>query len=150
MAFTADGKLTAGCFQSGFPSAYVLTAADGSSVTNVLERGCVGLLDIPQSPSDSTSRWWKGSVELHEGSLDVHWGANDGYCSFSVSVAGTGTLAVMLDGDVLDEVSASDGAQTFRFTNGGNSHKLGFVFSGSGTGMLSEFQHHTSFRITVR
>ena len=150
LAFTADGKLTAGCFQSGFPSAYVLTAADGSSVTNVLERGCVGLLDIPQSPSDSTSRWWKGSVELHEGSLDVHWGANDGYCSFSVSVAGTGTLAVMLDGDVLDEVSASDGAQTFRFTNGGNSHKLGFVFSGSGTGMLSEFQHHTSFRITVR
>ena len=115
-----------------------------------MEKGTSATLDIPQSPSDSTSRWWKCSVELHEGSLDVNWGAKDGYCSFSVSVVDVGTLTVTLDGDVLDEVSASDGTQTFRFTNGGNSHKLGFVFSGSGTAMLSEFQHHTSFRITVR
>ena len=127
LAFTADGKLTAGCFQSGFPSAYVLTAADGSSVTNVLEKGTSATLDIPQSPSVSTERWWKGAVELHEGSLDVHWGANDGYCSFSVSVVDAGTLTVTLDGDVLDEISTSDGTQTFRFTNGGNSHNLGFV-----------------------
>ena len=150
LAISADGKLTAGCMQNDFPSSYMLTAADGSSVTNVLEKGTSATLDIQQSPSASTERWWKGTVELHEGSLDINWDAKDGYCSFSVSVVDAGTLTITLDGDVLDEISTSDGTQTYRFTSAGNSHKLGFEFSGKGTAMLSAFQHHAPLRIIVR
>ncbi len=148
LAFGADGKPSAGCFQSALPSAYVFVSGDGTATTNVLEREEAALLVISQDPG--ASRWWKGAVELHEGELDVVWEVRGNPSSFAASVAGEGTLTATLDGETLGEMTSSDGERSFSFGNSGPSRCLVFKFSGSGVARLSGFSNRRGFIITVR
>ena len=147
LAFGSDGSPSAGCLQSALPSAYALLSRNGTATTNVLERGEAASLVISQD--SGASRWWKGAVELHEGELDVAWEAKGTPSSFAAAVAGDGVLEVKLDGEVLCEMSSSDGECSFSFNNRGSSRCLVFKFAGNGVAHLSGFSNHRGFVMTV-
>ena len=70
LRITADGKLTAGCFQGNLPRAIIVSCPEGSglhfngqtgsAVTNVVEQG--GSVDVTISGDATTPRWTKGFV----------------------------------------------------------------------------------------
>ncbi len=150
LAISEDGRLSAGAYQSALPSAYVLTAKDGTSVTNVLEVGSTGALTFPAN-RDGVAPWWKGTVDLHEGELEIAWGAKGSPCSFDATVSGEGTLTATLDGDALGSAVTADGKKTFEFMNDGKTvHTLKLSFVGKGTVRLSDFCNHMGFIMVVR
>ena len=150
LAISADGRLTAGAFQGSLPSAFVQTAKDGSVVTNVLEVGSTGALTFPAN-REGVAPWWKGTVDLHEGELEIAWGAKGSPCSFDATVSGEGTLTATLDGDALGSVVAADGTKTFEFMNDGQAVRtLKLSFAGRGSVRLSDFCNHMGFIMVVR
>ena len=150
LAISADGLLSAGAYQSALPSAFVQTAKDGSVVTNVLEVGSTGALTFPAN-REGVAPWWKGTVDLHEGALDIAWGAKGSPCSFAATVSGEGTLTATLDGDALGSVVAADGTKTFEFMNDGQAVRtLKLSFAGRGSVRLSDFCNHMGFIMVVR
>lgn len=70
LRITADGKMTAGCFQGNLPRAIIVSCPEGagllfngqtgSAVTNVVEQG--GSVDVTISGDATTPRWTKGFV----------------------------------------------------------------------------------------
>ena len=146
---SADGLLSAGAYQSALPSAYVLTARSGTSVTNVLEVGVAGTLTYPAERAGAENPWWKGTVDLHEGALDIAWGAMGAPCSFAASVTGEGTLTATLDGEALGSAVAADGTKTFTFRNYDGVRALRLEFAGKGVVRLSNFRCCRGFIMTV-
>jgi hypothetical protein len=150
LAISADGRLTAGAFQGSLPSAFVQMAKDGSVVTNVLEVGSTGALTFPAN-REGVAPWWKGTVDLHEGELEIAWGAKGSPCSFDATVSGEGTLTATLDGDALGSAVAADGKKTFEFMNDGKTvHTLKLSFVGKGSVSLSDFCNHMGFIMVMR
>jgi len=150
LAISADGRLSVGAFHNSLPSAYMLTAKDGSVVTNVLEVGSTGALTFPAN-REGVAPWWKGMVDLHEGELEIAWGAKGSPCSFAATVSGEGTLTATLDGDALGSVVAADGTKTFEFMNDGQAVRtLKLSFAGRGSVRLSDFCNHMGFIMVVR
>ena len=149
-AISADGRLSVGAFHNSLPSAFVQTAKDGSAVTNVLEIGSTGTLTFPAN-REGVAPWWKGTVDLHEGELEIAWVAKGSPCSFAATVSGEGTLTATLDGDALGSVVAADGTKTFEFMNDGQAVRtLKLSFAGRGSVRLSDFCNHMGFIMVVR
>ena len=151
LAISADGRLSVGAFHNSLPSAYMLTATDGTSVTNALEIGSTGTLTFPANREGVTNPWWKGAVDLYEGDLEIAWGAKGSPCSFAATVSGEGTLTATLDGDALGSAVAADGTKTFEFMNDGQAVRtLKLSFAGRSSVRLSDFCNHMGFIMVVR
>ena len=149
LAISADGMLSAGAYQSALPSAYVLTASGGASVTNALEVGTAGTLTFPAERAGVANPWWRGTIDLYEGALDIAWSAKGTPCSLSASVVGDGTLTATLDGEALGSAVATDGKKTFTFRNSEGTRMLRLEFAGGGVVRLSDFRCRTGFIMTV-
>ena len=62
----------------------MLTAKDGTLVTNAIEVAGTGTLTFP-ADRNGVMPWWKGTVDLHEGDLEIVWGANFGSHVFQLA-----------------------------------------------------------------
>ena len=149
LAISADGMLSAGACQSALPSAYVLTASGGASVTNALEVGAAGTLTYPAERAGVANPWWRGTIDLYEGALDIAWSAKGTPCSLSASVVGDGTLTATLDGEALGSAVATDGKKTFTFRNSEGTRMLRLEFAGKGVVRLSNFRCCRGFIMMV-
>ncbi len=147
LAFGADGNLSAGCYQSCLPSAYLLADKSGTTTTNVLECGEVAALEIVPG---AIPAWKQGSLTLRDGRVEITWVGRGSPFQFKASVDGAGTLTAIANGVALGTVDASGGEQGFSFANAGGANSLSLVFSGSGAAMVSGFKNNEGMTISFR
>ena len=82
--------------------------------------------------------------------VNVEWasGGFDAPYEFTVTVAGVGTLTVLLNGGTLGTYGA--GTQTLKFESAAEINRLTFVLEGEGTVALSDFIHKFGLAVIVR
>ena len=148
LAIAADGKLSAGCFQSGLPSAAWFADRAGNVTTNTVEVGDALTRAIP---SATHPNWQKGTVTLLDGySFDVDWTAPGALREFAATVEGAGTLSVFVNGEPLGTATAADGTKPFSFRPSDDGDTVRFAYAGGGRATLAGFKSGSGLMLIFR
>lgn len=144
----ADGKMSAGCFQSDLPSAVLFADRAGNVSTNTVEAGDALTRGIP---SATYPNWQKGTATLQEGAaLDVNWTAAGSLREFAATVEGEGTLSVLLNGEMLGTVTAAEGKKPFSFKPSDTGDTVRFAYAGEGSATLADFKSGAGLMLILR
>lgn len=100
-----------------------------------------------------------GRIMIPSGTLTATWHNNTGkqlYCSIPVKVSGTGTLAVVLDGENIGKITAANGDTVLDFCGDSAENTLEFVYapgeSDTGCAVISGFtrSRRIGFAVSIR
>ena len=96
---------------------------------------------------------------IPSGTLTATWHNNTGkqlYCSIPVKVTGTGTLAVVLDGENIGEITAANSDTVMKFSGDASENVLEFVYVpgvvDTGCAVISGFtrSRRIGFAVSIR